>query len=198
MDIEEVYYVNFRDNPASKTPGKSDIGLDNELVSKAESLSTKWTLLLKNSSSDEDVKHVSRIIQTAGVNYNYSKRDIECSTELIVEKHNLILLNEKYFQFENNCHNLKENSFDLDQLSTVFDETCSLDISKTDNTPKKKKAKTKKCKKKQSTEITSERVISSETLNSLGAPPGEKVNTRHFRRNIDLTKNANYSLRFRL
>lgn len=225
MDLEELYHVNYVQN--YKTPVSKFANFDTELMAKAEQQSSQWMNLFKCSSIDEDVQNISRIIETTGLNavpvnsiaQSLPNGDPTLKLETVAEKNNLIFLEKKFFKFESINDNKaneqitpkREESTDLGNFSTVFDETeppSNIQSNESTTTPfhessKKKHEKRKKGhKRNKPNEVNKETTATASTNIStklLGAPPGAKAtNSRSTRHNFDLTKNSNCSLQFRL
>lgn len=226
MDLEDFYHVNFEDcyGPRISSDIK-DPGFDTELMNQAENQSSKWEELFKYASTDEDVQNISRIIKTTGfnadqVNLVNQHRPSSGSTfkeESIVEKHNLIFLDKKFFKFELDEHGeanedaIPEEATNLSKFSTVFDESDTSSISKVNDpttsfqTSSEKKPEKKKNKRKKRNKpllINEEFCPTPNTdiqKNLQGAPPGAKgTNSRIMRQTLNLTQNSNNSLPFRL
>lgn len=224
MDVEDRFDVNFENDDKSRSRNQLKFGgFDIELVRKAESLSAKWELLFKRPTQDQDVADISRIIETVGLSSDHvgafthqnRKKDITSNPESIAEKDNLILLDRKYFQFEScgddvsnkaeECSSVASTSefdFFVDKTGenpTINDETTSQKMLK-----KKKKKRNGRRKQIPTTEHEThipenQSQIKDIAENLVGAPPGAKIyNSQSLRRGIDLTKNSNYSLSFRL
>lgn len=225
MDLEELYHVNFVQS--HRTSVSRFNNFDTELMAKAEQQSSQWMDLFKFSSMDEDVRNISRIIKTTGLNavpensivQSLPNADHILKLETVAEKNNLIFLEKKFFKFESDNDNksnehttpISEESKDFSKFSTVFDETDPSIIVQSNNqcttTPfhtssKKKQEKRKKGQKRNKrNEINEETTATSMNVSTelVGAPPGVITrNTRNALHNFDLTKNSNNSLQFRL
>lgn len=212
LDLDCIFHVNF-DNSSNRNRNQI-IDFDDELVHKAEQLSSKWDMLYRYSSLDEDVANVTQLIESTGLNADQAnaltqqnlRRDITLNQESIAEDHKLIFLDKKYFQFENahgsqpaeddnRLSDLQLDTESIAALHTVVDGVTQ-PIPETVETPqiKTKKRKPRNYKRIAKLETGHAQDVSE---NVQGAPPGVKV-VRSLHQGIDITKNSSVSLRFRL
>lgn len=227
MDLEDLYHVNFEECYGPQISGDiKDTGFDTELMNQAENHSSKWEELFKYSSPDEDVQNISRIIKTTGFNadqvnlVNQHRPSSTFKQESIAEKNNLIFLDKKFFKFELDEHGEanehidalpEEEAINSSKFSTVFDEAESSSIPKVNELTKSfqtlaeshsEKKKNKRKKRNKKSLINEDIGPTSNTdiqTNLHGAPPGAKgTNSRNMQQTLDLTKNSNNSLQFRL
>lgn len=225
MDLEDLYHVNFDEFYGPRNSGDiKNIGFDAELMNHAENNSLKWEELFKYSSPDEDVQNISRIIKTTGfnadhmnsINQRHSSPGSTFKEESIAEKHNLILMDKKFFKFGMDEHGeaneqintVPEEAINLSTFSTVFDESESSSIPKvneptTSSSGKRPEKRKNKRKSRNKPSMLNDEFGSTPNTdiqtNLLGAPPGAKgTNSRNMRQTLNLTKNSNNSLQFRL
>lgn len=203
VDFDCLFHVKFEH--FSDGMNKSNIiDFDDELIQQADQLSSKWEILYRYSSLDEDVVNVSQLMQSTLSQQNL-RRDVALNQDSIAEDHKVIFLDQKYFQFEKankdqpaddvnrtNDHTLESMVFDteLDDAVQSIPETVKTPSNKT----RKKKARNFKRNAHMDSDTGHIRDI---PKNQYGAPPGVKV-VYSEATGIDITKNSSVSLRFRL
>lgn len=212
MDLENIYDVNFGESNDINDISRGTF--DTKLMGTAENLSSKWAHLFKFTSPDEDTQNILHTIKTKGFNVNQAnfvtqpRSCIVLNNESLLEKNNVIFLDEKYFKFGSHGESTEllrsTESTNSNLFSTVFDDFESRNVLNVDKptiihpTPSKKgqEKRKKKHPRNKPFAIDSAHNCSS---NLPGAPPGTgSKNSRTIRQEISLTKNSNYSLQFRL
>lgn len=139
------HYIGLSDYYQTQIWGNRKIcSFDDDLASKAEQSSSKWTHLFKCSSPDEDVHNVTKIIRTTGLNsteertFNAQQTEEVSKYESLTEENKLILFGKQYFGFEASAQPIavpfRDVKTELNSFSTIFDQDQVIDDSAFDET----------------------------------------------------------------